>query len=381
MPTPHGGKLINRALTKQERKRALEKASSLEKLNVPPAIASDAENIAKGVFSPLEGFMTREQLETVLHLMRLPDDTAWTMPILLDVSKEKAEKLDEGDDFALYHNNQPLALVHLEEKYTFDKDELAQRTFGTLDPAHPGVTMIRNLGPTFIGGKITLISEPETPYDKYKLEPMETRILFEEKGWKTVVGFQTRNPPHLGHEYVQKTALAFVDGVFVNPVIGKKKKGDFKDDVILEAYNTLMKNYYLKESIVMSILPFEMRYAGPREAIFHAIVRKNFGCTHFIVGRDHAGVGNFYGPYDAQRIFENFPDLGISPLFFKSFFHCNRCGSVTNDKACPHDEKDHTNFSGTKIRKMLSQGQIPPKELMRPEVADVITRHVNPFVE
>ncbi len=205
--------------------------------------------------------------------------------------------------------------------------------------------------------------------------------MFEEKGWKTVVGFQTRNPPHLGHEYVQKTALAFVDGVFINPVIGKKKAGDFKDEVILQSYDALMKNYYLRESVVMSILPFEMRYAGPREAIFHAIVRKNFGCTHFIVGRDHAGVGNFYGPYDAQKIFDEFPDLDITPLFFKSFFYCKRCGTVTNEKACPHGEKEHINFSGTKIREMLSKGQIPPEELMRPEVAKVITRHKNPFVD
>ena len=271
--------------------------------------------------------------------------------------------------------------MHLDEKYSINKDELAKGTFDTNDPAHPGVATVRGMGEVLLGGKLDLIKEPTSPYDKYKLEPIETRVLFEEKGWKTVVGFQTRNPPHLGHEYVQKTALAFVDGVFINPVIGKKKKGDFQDQVILEAYEALMKNYYLKKSIVMSILPFEMRYAGPREAIFHAIVRKNFGCTHFIVGRDHAGVGNYYGPYDAQKIFENFPDLGISPLFFKSFFYCNKCGAATNEKACPHSQEERVNFSGTKIRKMLSQGQIPPKVLMRPEVAQVIAKYPNPFVD
>ncbi len=365
----------------KEKKEALETAKRLEKIEVSDAVASDVENIAKGVFSPLEGFMIQEELEAVLHLMRLPSDLAWTIPVLLDVSKSKAERFNEGDELVLHFNGEPLALMHLDEKYSFDKDELANHTFGTLDLAHPGVAMVKTLEGVFLGGKVDLINEPKGSYDQYKLEPLETRVLFEEKGWKTLVGFQTRNPPHLGHEYVQKTALAFVDGVFINPVIGKKKKGDFKDAVILEAYNALMKSYYLKESVVMSILPFEMRYAGPREAIFHAIVRKNFGCTHFIVGRDHAGVGKFYGPYDAQKIFDEFPDLGISPLFFKSFFYCKRCSAVTNEKACPHGEEDHINFSGTKIRKMLSEGQIPPKELMRPEVAEVIARYPNPFVE
>jgi len=381
MLKPHGGRLINRVLKGKERRDALDRVDKLRKLQVSDAIASDIENITKGVFSPLEGFMDREGLESTLHMMRLTDDTAWTIPIILDVESTRAEEFKEGEDIALYYREKPLALLHLEEKYTFNKDELARHTFRTLDTTHPGVAATKKLSGIFLGGKIDLIQEPQGLYDNYKLEPLETRVLFEEKGWSTVVGFQTRNPPHLGHEYVQKTALAFVDGVFINPVIGKKKRGDFKDNVILESYNTLMENYYLKKSVVMSILPFEMRYAGPREAIFHAIVRKNFGCTHFIVGRDHAGVGNFYGPYDAQKIFNEFPDLGISPLFFKSFFHCKRCGTVTNDRACPHGDDKHINFSGTKIRQMLSEGQIPPKELMRAEVANVIARYQNPFVE
>jgi sulfate adenylyltransferase len=380
MPNPHGNKLVNRVLHGKERKRALQTAATLEKVEISEAAARDVENIAKGVFSPLEGFMSRDEFETVLHLMRLPSDLAWTMPIVLDVPKAKAEKLREDRDVALYFDHEPLAIMHLEEKYRFNKNELARRIFGTLDLAHPGVEMITKMSNLLLGGEVDLINEPPGLYDQYKLAPVETRILFQERGWRTVVGFQTRNPPHLGHEYVQKTALAFVDGVFINPVIGKKKRGDFQDDVILDAYNTLMKNYYLKDSIVMSILPFEMRYAGPREAIFHAIVRKNFGCTHFIVGRDHAGVGNFYGPYDAQRIFDDFPDLGITPLFFKSFFYCKRCGGVTNEKACPHGADAHVSFSGTKIREALSTGHIPPKELMRPEVANLIVKHPHPFV-
>ena len=378
---PHGGKLVDRTLEGTEREDALKRVNRLEQIKISPTVASDVENIAKGVFSPLKGFMKREELETVLHLKRLPGDEAWTIPIILDVDSKQAMKLEEDGEAALILEDKPLAIMHVEEKYVFDKDELANQTYGTLDLAHPGVAAAKSLGDVFLGGEISLLNESEGPYDRYKLEPMETRVLFEEKGWKTVVGFQTRNPPHLGHEYVQKTALAFVDGVFINPVIGKKKKGDFKDDVILEAYNTLMQNYYLKESVVMSILPFEMRYAGPREAIFHAIVRKNFGCTHFIVGRDHAGVGNFYGPYDAQKIFDEFPDLGISPLFFKSFFYCKKCSTVTNEKSCPHGKKDRVNFSGTKIRKLLSEGEVPQKELMRQEVAEVIMQHPNPFVE
>lgn len=378
---PHGGRLIRRVLSERERQKAVETAKNLEKVEVSPAIASDVENIAKGVFSPLEGFMNREDLESVLSLKRLSSDVSWTIPILLDVSTDKSSQLDEGRDLALYFKAQPLALMHLEEKFDFEKNKLAIQTFNTLDLTHPGVRAVKQLGEVFLGGKIDLIQSPIGPYDRYKLEPMETRVLFKEKGWKTIVGFQTRNPPHLGHEYLQKTALAFVDGVFVNPVIGKKKTGDFKDEVILKAYNVLMRNYYLKDSVVMSILPFEMRYAGPREALFHAIVRKNFGCTHFIVGRDHAGVGGFYGPYDSQKVFEEFPDLGISPLFFKSFFHCNKCNAITNEKACPHSENMHVKLDGTKIREMLSKRQIPPKELMRPEVAEAIAAHPNPFVD
>jgi len=381
MPRPHGGKLIDRVLKGKDREKAARAATSLQKVVVSDDLAADTENIAKGVFSPLQGFMNREELENILNHKRLPNDLPWTIPIVLDVSEEKGRNLKEGGDLALYFQNKPLAIMHLEEKYRFDKEELAEKTFGTLDMAHPGVAKTKNMGDILLAGKIDLINELKGLFDRYKLSPMETRVLFKEKGWRTVVGFQTRNPPHLGHEYVQKTALAFVDGVFINPVIGKKKKGDFKDEVILEAYDVLIENYYLKDRAVMAILPFEMRYAGPREAIFHAIVRKNFGCTHFIVGRDHAGVGNYYGPYEAQDLFEEFPDLNISPLFFKSFFYCKKCGGVTNEKACPHGEKEYISFSGTKIRDMLSQGEMPPKELMRPEVSQVIAKHPNPLIE
>jgi sulfate adenylyltransferase len=222
----------------------------------------------------------------------------------------------------------------------------------------------------------------ETPgkFPQFRLIPKETRFLFKARGWRTISGFQTRNAPHLGHEYVQKTALAFVDGLFINPLIGRKKKGDFRDEVTIDAYKELMSHYYLKDAAVLVTLEMEMRYAGPREAVFHAIVRKNFGCTHFVVGRDHAGVGNFYGPYEAQEKFDEYPDLGITPLFFRSFFYCKKCGAVENDKVCPHGSKDHMMFSGTSIRELLMRGIRPTSEMMRPEVVDAILRYSDPFV-
>ncbi len=278
-------------------------------------------------------------------------------------------------------SGRPVAILHLEEKYEFDRDELAEKVFLTMDRAHPGVAKVAAMKEVLLAGSIDLLEVSPTPFDRYKLSPKETRILFKEKGWKTVVAFQTRNTPHIGHEYVQKTALTFTDGIFVNPVIGRKKKGDFKDEVILASYDELIKHYYLKERAVMAILQMEMRYAGPREAIHHAIVRKNFGCTHIIIGRDHAGVGNYYHPYAAQDIFEEFPDVGISPLFFRAFYYCKKCQSVVNEKICPHPPSEQVQFSGTKIRDLLVKGQVPPPELMRPEVAKIIMQFKSPFNE
>ena len=382
MIRPHGGKLVDRVLQGEEKERALERAKVLPSLKLNFELVSDVENIAFGVFSPLEGFMAQRECQSVLNQMRLPSDLPWPIPIILDAEKGEAGKLKIGQDVILINeNDQPIALLHLEEKYEYEKEELAEKVFQTKDTAHPGVAKIKNMEDVLLAGKIDLIQESPTPFYKYKLKPRETRVLFKEKGWRTVVGFQTRNTPHIGHEYVQKTALTFTDGIFVNPVIGRKKKGDFKDEVILASYEELIKNYYLKERAVVVILQMEMRYAGPREAIFHAIIRKNFGCTHIIIGRDHAGVGNYYPPYAAQDIFEEFPDLEIAPLFFKSFSFCKKCSSVVNEKTCPHPPSEHINFSGTKIREMLIQGKIPPPELMRPEVAEIILSYDNPFVE
>jgi sulfate adenylyltransferase len=382
MIQPHGGKLIDRLLTGARREAALEKARSLPRLKLDPESVSDVENLATGVYSPLEGFMGERDFRNVLNQMRLADDRPWTIPIVLDVDKAAADALKTGSEVVLINpEGAPLAILSLEEKYSCDKEEFSRKVFGTSDPAHPGVAKVMGMKDVLLAGKVDLLTTVPTPFDRWKLSPKETRILFKQKGWRTVVGFQTRNTPHIGHEYVQKAALTFTDGIFINPVIGKKKKGDFKDEVILASYEELIRNYYLKERAVMAILQMEMRYAGPREAIHHAIIRKNFGCTHIIIGRDHAGVGKYYTPYAAQDIFDEFPDLGIVPLFFRSFYHCKKCGSVVNEKICPHTTSEQIQFSGTKIRDLLVQGVIPPVELMRPEVAKVIMSFKEPFNE
>ena len=377
MPKPHGGKLINRSIKKE-----LSETADLPKLEININLSEDIINISNGVFSPLEGFLHNNDLENVLNEKRLTDDTPWTIPVLLDFNKQDINEVKEGDTILLTNKeNGVLALLDIDEIFTYDKKTLAQTVYGTQDTTHPGVANVYNMKQLLLGGKINLLDSRTRKFDEYNLSPKETRILFKEKGWKEIVAFQTRNPPHIGHEYVQKTALTFVDGILINPIIGKKKSGDFRDEVILSSYETLIKHYYLKKRAVMSILRTSMKYAGPREAIHHAIMRKNFGCTHFIVGRDHAGVGNYYGPYDAHDIFSEFPDLGIIPVFFRSFSRCTKCGSVVNDKICPHDQKYHINFSGKKIRELLRNGEIPSEDMMRKEVAETILKFDKPFVE
>ena len=377
MPSPHGGKLIDRRVKKE-----IIATKGLAEHKINTNLAEDVMNISTGVFSPLEGFLCKNDLENVITDKRLSDDTPWTIPILLDLDKEELKSIKEGDSILLTNKEIGVrAVLDVEEIYQYDKKIIAQKIYRTQDAAHPGVANVQNMKQHFVGGKISLLENKTRQFDEYNLTPRETRILFKEKGWQEVVAFQTRNPPHIGHEYVQKTALTFVDGLFINPIIGKKKVGDFRDEVILSSYDTLMKHYYLKDRAVMSILRTSMKYAGPREAIHHAIMRKNFGCTHFIVGRDHAGVGNYYGPYDAHEIFSEFPDLRIVPVFFRSFSRCKKCGSVVNDKICPHDQEHHINFSGKKIRELLNSGKIPPEDMMRKEVAETILKFKHPFVE
>lgn len=380
MSAPHGGRLIDRLVPSKDRPRVTNEAAELVFVQVSGETRKDLENIAYGIFSPLEGPLLRNDYASVLDRGRLSNDLPWTLPIIIDISEKTSSRIREGDDVAVSQGGKAFAVLHVEEKYRLDVKEHALKVFQTLDAAHPGVSKTLGMGPVLLSGVIDLFAEAPGSFPRYRLKPKETRFLFKERGWRTVAGFQTRNTPHLGHEYVQKTALAFVDGLFINPVIGRKKSGDFKDEVIIDAYEELMRHYFLKDAAVLVTLEMEMRYAGPREAVFHAIIRKNFGCTHFVVGRDHAGVGDYYGPYEAQERFNDYPDLGITPLFFRSFFFCKKCGGVENDKVCPHGQEYHISFSGTRMRKLFMQGKRPSTDMMRPEVVDAVLRHRDPFV-
>jgi sulfate adenylyltransferase len=369
---PHGGRLIDRVARGLRAERLAEEASSIPTIDLNANMAYEAANLAHGVYSPLEGFMTQDDYESVLRSSRLVDDVPWTIPIVLDVSEQVAKQA-LNNDVALSYQGVRFAVLSVEDAYRWDRRAFAERVYGVLDPEHPGVsaTMARQ-GEFLIGGRVELFRELPEPFERYRLWPKETRVLFEQLGWRTIAAFQTRNAPHLGHEFVIKSALTFTDGVFVNPLVGWKKKGDFTDEAIVRSYEALLTHYFPKGSYVFSVLRAPMYYAGPKEAIHHAIMRKNFGATHFIVGRDHAGVGRYYGPYDAWKAFEEFPDLGVTPLFLTEFFYCTKCKAVVNEKICPHDESARVRISGTEIRRMIAQGQRPPDYMMRPEVADVL---------
>ncbi|MBD3408074.1 MAG: sulfate adenylyltransferase [Candidatus Lokiarchaeota archaeon] len=381
MITPHGGKLVDRKATNTEREKTLKEFESYHTLTLDKEDAQEIDNIAYGVFSPLEGFLTQKDFESVLESGRLADNTPWTIPIVLDVEKRELGDAKQGDTLGLVYNDTPTAIIEVEDIYEFDKIQFKTKIFATTDESHPGVAKVDGMRPLLVGGKITLLNDIGNPYPDHTLSPKQTRALFEQKGWKSVVAFQTRNTPHLGHEYVQKTALSITDGLFINPLIGKKKTGDFRDEVILESYKALMDHYYPEKHASLAVLHTEMRYGGPKEAVHHAIMRQNFGCTHFIVGRDHAGVGDFYGPFDAHEIFNEYPDLEITPIFFRSFFFCRKCNSIANDKVCPHSGDDIIIFAGRRIRAMLNEGEVPPADMMRPEVADTILSYDKPFVE
>ena len=382
MIEPHGGRLINKELPERKKQRILEQNNEFYKIRIDSETCKVIKNIAFGVFSPLEGFMTENDTLNVLDHMYLESEIAWPFPIVLDVSESEVSNLKEEDSVILTDfSNNPIALFNIKDIYSYNKKSFAEKVYGTLDKTHPGVKRVFDQKEKLIGGDIFLVNEINPIFPELDLKPIETRVLFKAKNWDRVVAFQTRNPPHLGHEYVQKAGLTFVDGLFINPVIGRKKAGDFLDEVIINAYKTLIKNYYPENRVVLSTFETEMRYAGPKEAIFHAIARKNFGCDHIIIGRDHAGVGDFYKPYDAHKIFDIFPDLGIEPLFFRSFSYCTKCNSIVNDKNCPHSSDLHKSFSGSKIRETLLSGKEPTSDIMRPEVAKVILNYKNPFCE
>jgi sulfate adenylyltransferase len=308
---------------------------------------------------------------------------AWTIPIVLDVDEQSASKMKEVGD-VLQQNPQGIgvAVLHVEETYSFDKEKTVQGVYGTNDSSHPGVAKTMSMKDYLVSGKIDYIQRPdETEIRKNRLTPVQTREAFAQAGWKTICAFQTRNPPHVAHEMLQKTSITTRDGVFVNPIIGKKKSGDFVDEVIVKCYETMIKSYYPENRCKLGTLHTEMKYAGPKEAIHHAIMRQNYGCTHIIIGRDHAGVGKFYDPFAAQKIFKDYPELEISPVFFPPFFYCKKCLTYTTPKACPHDNDVKEQISGTALREMIQNGQAPSEFILRPEVAKVILAHPKPFVD
>lgn len=370
----HGGKLVNRITQKN--------TSGMFSISVSEDLANDVENIADGIFSPLEGFLVKADFDGVISKGRLANDLPWTVPIVLDVDKETAQKAKDAGDVALKTTHGEFAILHVEETYTFDKTKTSQAVYGTTDIAHPGVAKTDSMKEYLIGGKIDYTKRPgDDPIRKYRLTPTQTRQAFSDAGWKTIAAFQTRNPPHVAHEMLQKESFLSCDGVFVNPLIGKKKSGDFIDEVILESYIAMINNYYPKNRCSLATLHTEMRYAGPKEAIHHAIMRQNYGCTNIIIGRDHAGVGKYYSPFAAQEIFSDYPDLDIKPLFFPAFYYCKKCLAFTNERACPHSPDFHEQISGTKLRSIIDEGQSPSEYIMRPEVVKVIQSYKKPFVE
>ena len=373
---PHGGTLINRMLEGADREAALARASGLPRVTLNSVALSDLELIGNGAFSPLTGFQGEADYRSVVRSMRLANGLPWSIPVTLPVDREQADALAIGTEVALVDEaDRVVGILELAEKYTYDKQEQAQEVFRTTEEAHPGVARIYAGGDVYLGGDVHVLNGPENPpFAEYRRSPAETRAAFAEKGWRRVVGFQTRNPIHRAHEYLTKAALEIVDGLMIHPLVGDTKSDDIPADVRMNAYGALLDGYYPADRTLLSVYPAAMRYGGPREAIFHAIARKNYGCTHFIVGRDHAGVGSYYGTYDAHLIFDEFEadELGITPLFFEHTFWCNACEGMASVKTCPHGNEEHLVLSGTKVREMLGNGEMPPQEFSRPEVAKIL---------
>ncbi|MFN4133243.1 MAG: sulfate adenylyltransferase [Candidatus Hadarchaeales archaeon] len=367
---------VNRVLAGEKRQRVLDEISEYPSVKIHDDQIMDAELIATGGYTPIEGFLTQEDFGSVVENMRLADGSPWTIPIVLPVEEKIADELKEGEDVVLNDKEGvPIAVLHLEEKYTYNKKHMVQNVFRTTDPNHPGVAKVYyNWGNILLGGKIDLINRPNHPFERYHMDPAQTRKEFAVRGWRTIVGFQTRNPIHRSHEYLQKCALEMVDGLFIHPIVGWTREEDVPAGIRIKSYEIILSKYYPRNRVLFATLATWMRYAGPREAVFHAIVRRNFGCTHFIVGRDHAGVGDYYGPYDAHKIFEEFDtsELGITPVLFDNAFFCTQCDSMATEKTCPHLKSTRIALSGTKVRELLVAGNKISEKVLRPEVADLL---------
>jgi len=386
--TPVGGKLVDRALQGAARDRARDQAARLPKLTLTLDQVVTLEMIATGVLSPLEGYPGSRDYVSILDNGRLADGTPWTLPPTLapgdDAGRRVVDQAREGEALALVDpSGTAVAILHLQEKYGFDKTERAQKLFGTTERCHPGVDAIfRRLGDTALAGPIDLLDKTHWgPFEKHRLEPKDAwRLFHETRGWSTVVAFQTANPLHRGHEHLQKCALEIFDGLFIHPVVETTRRAYFRNEFRIKAYEVALREYFPADRVAMAPLRITMQYAGPREAILHALIRRNFGCTHFIVGRDHAGFGNFYDPYASQKIFSNYgrDELGIEPIFFRESFYCTRCGSVASEKTCPHGREHHITMSGTGVQDILRYGYLPPKEVLRPEVGQVILQGIQP---
>jgi len=380
---PHGGELVDRMAPEGQRAELLQRAETLNRVVLGPRSLSDLEMISTGVFSPLTGFMVQEDYDNVVETMHLSNGLVWSLPITLSVSEEDAGGISVGEEIALANGTgRVLATMTVEDRYSYDKEREAREVFGTASAEHPGVAAVYRQEAVLLGGEITLLVDDPNPkpFPEYHYTPRQLREVFAEKGWKRVVGFQTRNPVHRSHEYIQKSALEIVDGLLLNPLVGETRSEDIPADVRMRSYETILERYYPKDRTLLAVFPAAMRYGGPREAIFHAVCRKNYGCTHFIVGRDHAGPGKdssgkpFYGDYDAQHIFDEFEDgeIGLTPLFFEHAFFCLQCQGMATTKTCPHGKENHVFISGTKVREMLANGEYPPPEFSRPEVIEVL---------
>lgn len=368
---PYGGKLVNRVLSESERAKIFKDISERPQIQIDKSTAFDVDKIAIGAFSPLEGFMGKEDFNFVLHEESLSNGLPWTIPIILTPDPESVKDLKEGDEPVLVYDGKPLAILHLDEKFTFDKDEYAKSIFKTTDLTHPDVKKLNAAGNVALAGKISLIERFSSPGE---LTPQETRDEFEKRGWETITAFQTRNPPHVAHEYIQRCALELVDGLLIHPVVGELKADDFPPEALLESYGHMVENYYPDNRALLSPLSIAMRYAGPKAAIFLAIIRKNYGCTHFIVGRDMAGIGNYYDSHGAHKLFKKL-NLGIEPMAFKEAYPCKLCGSMVTEKTCRHGSDNSQRVSMTQIRKMLVNDTRPPEEIMRPDIADLLMKY------